>query len=73
MIDIKGMKAQGNQVTKLKVKEIVLEHPIEGDEPWPEDVKKEEGSENDDSEGEDEGGDNTMEWDLTDDDQPKLF
>ena len=73
LIDIKGMKAQGNQVTKLKVKEIVLEHPIEGNEPWPEDVKKEEGSENDDSEGEDEGGDNTMEWDLTDDDQPKLF
>lgn len=73
LIDIKGMKAQGNQVTKLKVKEIVLEHPIEGDEPWPEDVKKEEDSENDDSEGEDEGGDNTMEWDLTDDDQPKLF
>jgi len=71
LIDIKGMKAQGNQVTKLKVKEIVLEHPIEGDEPWPEDVKKEEDSENDDSE--DEGGDNTMEWDLTDDDQPKLF
>jgi len=71
LIDIKGMKAQGNQVTKMKVKEIVLEHPIEGDEPWPEDVKKEEDSENDDSE--DEGGDNTMEWDLTDDDQPKLF
>ena len=34
-------------------------------------MKKEEDSENDDSE--DEGGDNTMEWDLTDDDQPKLF
>ena len=66
------MKAQGNQVTKLKVKEIVLEHPVEGDEPWPEDVKIEadDAEENDES---DDGGDNTMEWDLTDDDQPKLF
>jgi len=70
LIDIKGMKAQGNQVTKMKVKEIVLEHPIEGDEPWPEDEKSEQpesGGENDDDEG------NTMEWDMTDDDQPKLF
>lgn len=70
LIDIKGMKAQGNQVTKLKVKEIVLEHPIEGDEPWPEDVKPEK-PESD--EGNNDDGDNTMEWDLTDDDQPKLF
>lgn len=73
LIDIKGMKAQGNQVTKMKVKEIVLEHPIEGDEPWPEDVKKEDEDSNDDSSDNDEGGDNTMEWDLSDDDQPKLF
>ena len=36
-IDVKGMKAQGNQLTKLKVKEVVLTHPIEGSEPWPED------------------------------------
>ena len=36
LIEIKGMKAQGNQVTKLKVKEIVLTHPIdESPEPWP--------------------------------------
>ena len=28
MIDVKGMKAQGNQITKLKVKEIVLDHAI---------------------------------------------
>jgi topoisomerase IV subunit A len=34
-IDIKGMKSQGNQLTKLKVKEILLAHPIEGDTPWP--------------------------------------
>jgi topoisomerase IV subunit A len=38
LIEIKGMKAQGNQVTKLKVKEIVLTHPIdESPEPWPAD------------------------------------
>jgi len=75
-IEIKGMKAQGNQLTKLKVKEIVLTHPIEGDEPWPEDVAldlelSEEGAEGDDTSA-------TIEWDLTkkDDDeadQPTLF
>jgi len=35
-IDIKGMKSQGNQLTKLKIKDITLPHPIEGDKPWPE-------------------------------------
>jgi topoisomerase IV subunit A len=72
LIEVKGMKAQGNQVTKLKVKEIVLEHPVEGDEPWPEDVKIEsdDAEENDESDDDD---DNTIEWDLTDDDHPKLF
>ena len=40
IIDVKGMKAQGNQLTKLKVKEIVLTHEIDGGEPWPENVKK---------------------------------
>lgn len=35
-IDVKGMKAQGNQLTKLKVKEVVLNHAIgEGKELWP--------------------------------------
>ena len=34
-IEVKGMKSQGNQLTKLKVKEIELVGPIEGDEPWP--------------------------------------
>ena len=35
-IDIKGMKAQGNQLTKHKVKEVLLNHDIgEGKEPWP--------------------------------------
>jgi topoisomerase-4 subunit A len=51
-IDIKGMKAQGNQLTKLKVKEIVLTHSIEGDnEPWPEDIVNEEEMIDDEVEG----------------------
>ena len=72
MIETKGLKAQGNQVTKLKVKEIILEHPIEGVEPWPEDEVKVE-TENPSEDESD--NDNTMEWDLSDgdDDQPKLF
>lgn len=41
LIEVKGMKAQGNQVTKLKVKEIVLTHPIdESPEPWPVDEEE---------------------------------
>lgn len=39
LIEVKGMKAQGNQMTKLKVKEIVLTHEIDGGEPWPEKAK----------------------------------
>ena len=73
-IEVKGMKAQGNQVTKLKIKEIVLTHPIEGTEPWPEDVKIEE-IESDEEDNDDSDDENTMEWDLSngDDDQPTLF
>lgn len=41
-IDVKGMKAVGNQLTKLKVKEITLAHPIGGTEPWPEEPELEE-------------------------------
>ena len=77
-IEVKGMKSQGNQMTKLKVKEIVLEHSIEGDEPWPEPEKakvtKEDGEE---IEGEEEDESTTIEWDIKkndeDSDQPKLF
>ncbi len=74
-IDVKGMKSQGNQITKLKVKEIVLDHPIEGDEPWPEEKKEEPTPEN---EEENEEGATEVEWDMTkkDDDedgQPTLF
>jgi topoisomerase-4 subunit A len=75
-IDVKGMKAQGNQLTKLKVKEIVLTHPIEGKEPWP--VEQQEENEEVDfvsDESSEEGSSPTMEWDVTktDDDQPSLF
>lgn len=66
LIEVKGMKAQGNQITKLKVKEIVLTHEIDGGEPWPEEKNaasskevKEEGG------GEDGDADTTFEWDLT--------
>lgn len=84
-IDIKGMKAQGNQITKLKVKEIILDHPIEGDEPWPEPEKKEivEMEEGDDEQDFDDDEDQEqkpqkMEWDISrkeedDPNQEKLF
>jgi topoisomerase IV subunit A len=74
LIDVKGMKAQGNQLTKLKVKEIVLTHEIDGGEPWPEKVQEQapvDSSNDDDSP--------TIEWDLTkgepneDDPQITLF
>lgn len=69
-IDVKGMKAQGNQITKLKVKEIVLDHPIDGDEPWPEPEQPEMEEVHDDEE---EGGP-TIEWDMDEDaEQGKLF
>jgi topoisomerase-4 subunit A len=80
-IDVKGMKAQGNQLTKLKVKEVVLTHAIEGDEPWPEDeIIKEnnEGDNSDDDDNSDPTNDGTtVEWDFTkpqdDEDQMTLF
>jgi topoisomerase-4 subunit A len=76
-IDIKGMKAQGNQLTKLKIKEVLHEIPEGGDEPWPEEALAEtielEVGEDDQI---DDGESPTMEWDLTkdeEDDQPTLF
>jgi len=69
LIEVKGLKAQGNQMTKLKVKEIILNHAIdESPEPWPQeaepehqDVQIEEGVEA-----------ATIEWDLSknEDDNP---
>ncbi len=75
MIDVKGMKAQGNQLTKLKVKEIVLTHSIdEGKEPWPEELQESELTISEDA-AEEEAP--TMEWDITSDEddegQPTLF
>ncbi len=80
LIEVKGMKAQGNQITKLKVKEIVLTHEIDGGEPWPEDIAEKEEASSTAKNGE-EDDDTTFEWDLTnpnkdDDDgegQGKLF
>jgi len=81
LIEVKGLKAQGNQMTKLKVKEIVLTHEIDGGELWPEDKKPEpiigedgvpfeiEGVDSDEDTSAD------IEWDLTknpDDDEPQL-
>lgn len=73
-IDVKGMKSQGNQLTKLKVKEIVLDHPIEGDEPWPDETKKVEEKSEEDTTTEE--GSVEVEWDMTkksDDGNPTLF
>lgn len=77
-IDIKGMKAQGNQLTKLKIKEVIAEIPEGGEEPWPEEqiVEAVTDVESDDVEDADDGESPTMEWDVTkeeDDDQPTLF
>ncbi len=70
-IDVKGLKAQGNQLTKLKVKEIVLFQPEGGEEPWPDEEESVIVVDN-----EEENGENTVEWDLTndnDEEQPTLF
>ena len=70
LIDVKGMKAQGNQMTKMKVKEIVLTHPIdEGKEPWPNQQPEEITEELDPIE---DAETPSMEWDLTktEDDNP---
>ena len=87
-IDVKGMKSQGNQVTKLKVKEIILNHPIEGapDEMWPEEEQVEPQNEliaeheiaPEQIEGTEDQIAKTVEWDLgkkdeDDPDQAKLF
>ncbi|MDH4473912.1 MAG: DNA gyrase/topoisomerase IV subunit A [Fluviicola sp.] len=79
-IEVKGMKAQGNQLTKLKIKEVILAHPIEGDIPWPEDevVDLELDMDAEDAESVD-GEAPTIEWDLSkpdeddEDVQPTLF
>jgi topoisomerase-4 subunit A len=71
-IEIKGMKSLGNQLTKLKVKEIELTHAFKGGEPWPkEEIEEaefiEETSTEEEEEIESKEGDGPieMEWDLT--------
>ena len=39
-IEVKGMKSVGNQLTKLKVKDITLMHPIGGAQPWPDEAEE---------------------------------
>lgn len=56
-IDVKGMKSQGNQLEKLKTKEITLTHSVEGDKPWPDD----DSSDNHDDREDDTPGDNDPE------------
>lgn len=81
LIDVKGMKAQGNQMTKLKVKEIILTHPIdESPEPWPDQKPADSSSDEEVEILEEEAGPTpSMEWDLTkkeeedNEDQIKLF
>ncbi|MBI2257529.1 MAG: DNA gyrase/topoisomerase IV subunit A [Flavobacteriia bacterium] len=74
MIEIKGLKAQGNQMTKLKVKEIVLTHDIDGGEAWP--IEEKTIDSNDESI---ELQTNEIEWDLSknkddsEDNQLELF
>lgn len=77
-IDIKGMKSQGNQLTKLKVKEIELNHAIAGDIPWPEpEVEEVEAVEVVDAATEEEAKSTEddkaieVEWDLTKDKKDK--
>tara|TARA_B110000037_G_scaffold188288_1_gene219541 strand:- start:62737 stop:65481 length:2745 start_codon:yes stop_codon:yes gene_type:complete len=72
-IDVKSMKSQGNQLTKLKVKEVELTHAIEGDTTWPRPEVEEpkatvENSEAGDKveKGEDTEESREVEWDLTD-------
>jgi topoisomerase-4 subunit A len=81
-IDVKGLKAQGNQLTKLKVKEIVVIPGSEEETNWPEERAKESTTDesfDDDNDTDDEVSDGTtVEWDLTkgdddDEEQMKLF
>jgi topoisomerase-4 subunit A len=76
-IDVKGLKAQGNQLTKLKVKEIVIE-PQEEEQIWPEEIQEQlEVEVENEIEQDNEVDGTTVEWDFTqseeDEDQMTLF
>jgi topoisomerase-4 subunit A len=64
-IDVKGVKSLGNQLTKLKVKEIELTHPIAGGTPWPTDESDAKANEIENQITDDEEP-IEMEWDMTD-------
>lgn len=75
-IDVKGLKAQGNQLTKLKVKEVLINPPATEEEQWPEEIEEINTTEEDKAIEEVDG--TTVEWDFTqseeeDDDQMTLF
>jgi topoisomerase-4 subunit A len=59
-IEVKGMKALGNQLTKLKTKEIQLVGPIQGEIPWPEAPKSAAQQNDDDSDFDNEDIDVTI-------------
>ncbi|MEX1190765.1 MAG: DNA gyrase/topoisomerase IV subunit A [Brumimicrobium sp.] len=66
-IDVKGMKSQGNQLEKLKVKEILLNHSVGGDQPWPDEEDNEDDDDSNDDESDNNDDDN---GDDGDDDAP---
>ncbi len=73
-IDVKGMKSIGNQLEKLKVKEIELTHPIQGDTPWPdedEELKEEMDDEEEDDNSDDDENIDGLNGDSDDDNKPK--
>src|SRR5690554_1865081 len=72
-IDVKGMKSIGNQLEKLKTKEIILTHPIGGDTPWPDEEEPDDEDQNpDDGEnGDDNPNDGDDDNNGGDDGQPK--
>ena len=79
-IDIKGMKSQGNQITKNKVKEIIVNIPEDGEEEWPKPEVSELSETSISSEtveGQEDEAPTTVEWDVKkegeDGEQPKLF
>lgn len=73
-IDVKGMKSQGNQLTKLAIKDVELIGPIEGDEPWPDPEGKEEEvkeEKEDDVKSEDSESPVEIEWNIEKDGKKK--
>jgi topoisomerase-4 subunit A len=66
-IDVKGMKSLGNQLEKMKVKEIELTHPIQGETPWPDEEESTKETEEEEIEDEDEDLEDSEDSDDSDD------